>query len=149
MRIRKTQDGTQGEIVQLENIFNIDRYAHSILRILASVDAGAIDVPYSQDNMNGVSYSLVASIEYNDGSRLEIDLTIDSALDYPSWRSYSFHYMTAQGAAIFRYDNSHHHPDLHTAPHHKHTGADEQVSAHPQPSVKAIRAEIAAYLETA
>jgi len=132
----------------LENIFNIERYAHSILRILASVDAGAIDGPYFHD-MDEVSYSLVASIGYNDGSRLEIALTVASSIDYPSWRAYSFHYMTAQGAAIFRYDNSHRHPDLHTAPHHKHTGADEQVSAHPQPSVRMIRNEIAAYLGTA
>ena len=133
----------------MENIFNIERYAHSILRILASVDSGAIDGPYFQDDMDGVLASFVASIEYNDGSRLEIALTVPSSLDYPSWRAYSFHYMTAQGAAIFRYDNSHRHPDLHTAPHHKHTGADEQVSAHPRPSVRTIRAEIAAYLGTA
>ena len=133
----------------MENTINIERYAHSILRILASVDSGAIDGPYFQDDMDGVLDSFVASIRYNDGSRLEVALTVASSIDYPSWRAYSFHYMTAQGAAIFRYDNSHRHPDLHTAPHHKHTGADEQVSAHPQPGIRAIRAEIATYLGTA
>ena len=130
----------------MENTINIQRYAHSILRILASVDSGAIDGPYFQDDMDGVLDSFVASIGYNDGSRLEVALTVASSIDYPSWRAYSFHYMTAQGAAIFRYDNSHCHPDLHTAPHHKHTGADEQVIAHLRPSVRAIRDEIAAHL---
>ena len=132
----------------MENILNIERYVHSALSILADVDVGAIDGPYFHDI--GVNLtSIVASIEYNDGSRLEIDLTVYRVLDYPKWRYYSFHYMTEQGAAIFRYDNSRHYPELHTAPHHKHTGADEQVSAHPQPSIKAIRAEIAASLGTA
>ena len=132
----------------MQNILHIERYAHRTLLILASVDAGAIDSLYFKDEGDD-EFSLVASIGYNDGSRLEINLTFDCSQDYPNWHAYSFHYMTAQGVAIFRYDNSVHHPGLPTFPHHKHTGADEQVSAHPQPSVRAIRAEIAAYLGTA
>ncbi len=132
----------------MDNIFHIERHAHRTLLILASVDAGAIDSLYFQEEGDD-EFSLVASIGYNDGSRLEVALTVASLIDYPKWRYYSFHYMTEQGVATFRYDNSRHYPELHTAPHHKHTGADEQVSAHPQPSIKAIRAEIAAYLGTA
>ena len=131
----------------MQNILHIERYAHRTLLILASVDAGAIDSLYFKDEGDD-EFSLVASIGYNDGSRLEINLTVDCSQDYPSWHAYSFHYMTANNATIFRYDNSRHHLDFQTAPHHKHTGADEQVSAHPRPSVKAIRAEIAAYLGT-
>lgn len=132
----------------MENILNIERYAHSALSILADVDAGAIDGPYFHDI--GVNLtSIVASIGYNDGSQLEIDLTVYRALDYPKWRYYSFHYMTEQGVAIFRYDNSRHYPELHTAPHHKHTGAAEQVTPSDQPSVRTIRDEIAAHLGTA
>lgn len=34
---------------------------------------------------------------------------------------YVFHYQSADGALIFRYDNSPHYPDLPTFPSHKHT----------------------------
>ena len=132
----------------MDNIFHIERHAHRTLSILAAVDAGAIDSLYFQEEGDD-EFSLVASIGYNDGSRLEIDLTVDCSQDYPSWHTYSFHYMTNNNATIFRYDNSIHHTGLPTFPHHKHTGADEQVSAHPQPSVRMIRNEIAAYLGTA
>ena len=132
----------------MQNILHIERYAHRTLLILASVDAGAIDSLYFKDEGDD-EFSLVASIGYNDSSRLEINLTFDCSQDYPSWHTYSFHYMTDNNATIFRYDNSLHHSDLPTFPDHKHTGADEQVTAHPQPSVRAIRAEIAAHLGTA
>ena len=131
----------------MQNILHIERHAQRTLLILASVDAGAIDSLYFQEEGDD-EFSLVASIEYNDGSRLEINLTIDCSQDYPSWHTYSFHYMTNNNSTIFRYDNSVHHPGLPTFPHHKHTGADEQVSPSDQPSVRAIRAEIAAYLGT-
>lgn len=132
----------------MDNIFHIERHAHRTLIILASVDAGAIDSLYFKDEGDD-EFSLVASIGYNDGSRLEIDLTFDCSQDYPNWHTYSFHYMTAQGIAIFRYDNSIHHFGLPTFPHHKHTGADEQVTPSDKPSVRTIRDEVAAYLGTA
>jgi hypothetical protein len=34
---------------------------------------------------------------------------------------YSYHYQTADGTLIFRYDNSPHHRQIATFPHHKHT----------------------------
>ena len=132
----------------MKNILHIERHAHRTLLILASVDAGAIDSLYFKDEGDD-EFSLVASIGYNDGSRLEINLTFDCSQDYPSWHTYSFHYMTANNATIFRYDNSIHHFGLPTFPHHKHTGAAEQVTPSDKPSVRAIRDEIAAYLGTA
>lgn len=66
----------------------------------------------------------------------------------PIVREYSFHYMTANNATIFRYDNSLHHSELPTFPHHKHTGAAEQVTPSEQPTVRTIRDEIAAHLGT-
>ena len=33
---------------------------------------------------------------------------------------HSFHYQRADGAQVFRYDNTDHYPELPTAPHHKH-----------------------------
>jgi hypothetical protein len=38
--------------------------------------------------------------------------------------SYTYHYMSADGTLIFRYDDSDHYLHLSTAPHHKHIGED-------------------------
>lgn len=43
---------------------------------------------------------------------------------------FSFHYQQADGALIFRYENSPHYPDLSTFPSHEHIG-DEVVAAGP------------------
>ena len=64
-------------------------------------------------------------------------MIINTDSDYPEWRAYSFHYMTADDTTIFRYDNARHYPEMHTYPHHKHEGADERAIACQQPSVAA------------
>ena len=48
---------------------------------------------------------------------------------------------------MFRYDNSGHYPGLSNSPHHKHEGLEEVIIGCPQPSIHAIRDEIAAFLD--
>jgi len=57
---------------------------------------------------------------------------------------YSFHYQHADGALIFRYDNSPHFPDLPTFPAHKHT--PDGVIASPAPDLADVLQEIDALL---
>ena len=87
-----------------------------------------------------------AVIRFHDGSSLALRMRVDISEGFPSVRDYSFHYMTADGTTIFRYDDSDYHPGGEHDPHHKHIGASERVIDCPQPSVASIRDEIAAYL---
>ena len=89
---------------------------------------------------------MAATMRYPNGSRLAVRPIVDIYLDKRIWRTYSFHYMTQDGVCIFRYDNSMYHPEVITFPHHKHEGADERVTACREPSIRAIRNEIEAYL---
>ena len=84
---------------------------------------------------------------FSEGSRLNAELIVDIFDGFPRRMAYSFHYMTGDRVTIFRYDNARHHPGLSYYPHHKHEGADERVSGCPQPSLRDIRDEIAAYLD--
>ncbi len=97
---------------------------------------------------NGECARIEVSFGFWDASRLEVSLRMRLMDDAPPWISYSFHYMTHEGVCIFRYDNSSHYPELPYFPHHKHEGPDERVIACRQPSVRAIRDEIEAYLRT-
>ncbi|MCL4476283.1 MAG: DUF6516 family protein [Nitrospirae bacterium] len=64
----------------------------------------------------GSAASLVARVELKDGSLLYIKdyLFIDGR------RKYSYHWQDTQGRLITRWDNSSHHRELPTFPHHKH-----------------------------
>lgn len=48
------------------------------------------------------------------------DMSISSGS--PLWQYYSFHYMTANGDRVFRYDNALHYACLAFSPHHRHEG---------------------------
>lgn len=62
------------------------------------------------------AYSLVAVITFIDESVLHIKdyLFVDGR------RKYSYHWQDNSGKLITRWDNSPHHPQVHTFPHHKH-----------------------------
>ena len=91
---------------------------------------------------------LRATIRFYDRSYMSVWMRIRISRDNLSLQRYAFHYMTADSVTIFRYDNSDYHPGGENDPHHKHIGASERVIDCPQPSVRQVRNEIAAYLES-
>ncbi len=68
--------------------------------------------------------SLVAKIEFKDRSLLHIK----DYLFINGKRKYSYHWQNAQGKLIARWDNSPHHRELSTFPHHKHLSENVVVS---------------------
>lgn len=64
----------------------------------------------------GSAASLVAVVEFKDNSFLHIKdyLFLDGT------RKYSYHWQDANGNIISRWDNSPHHREISTFPHHKH-----------------------------
>ena len=90
---------------------------------------------------------LQATMTFPKRSRLSVMLVADINNGTPLLVEYSFQYMDADNATIFRYDNIGHHPGLPHAPHHKHEGARERIVGCPQPSVSLIRDEIEDYLK--
>lgn len=64
----------------------------------------------------GSAFSLLATLEFTDQSRLHIkDYLFDDGK-----RKYSYHWQSAKGELISRWDNSPHHQEIATFPHHKH-----------------------------
>ncbi len=82
-----------------------------------------------------------ARVGFIDGSTLNIVEQVIPAGEWDFRRLvYSFHYQRADGALIFRYDNSPHFPDLPTFPAHKHT--PDGVIASPIPDLAEVLREI-------
>jgi hypothetical protein len=57
---------------------------------------------------------------------------------------YRLHYMNSAGQMLFRYDNSPHHPEIDSHPHHKHT--PDKIIPSSMPSLKDILNEISAII---
>ena len=55
--------------------------------------------------------------------------------------SYTYHFQSAEGKMIFRYDDSDHFPNLLSAPHHKHTGENDVIAAN-APDLQSVLHEI-------
>ena len=94
-------------------------YIERVRGMLLSVDEAELEYSDPLYEVEGV-VKFQASIRFSDGSRLHVRLAVDEIDDFPQRRFYSFQYMTAENALIFRYDNSDYHPELPHAPHHKH-----------------------------
>ena len=88
---------------------------------------------------------LRGALFFLDGSRLYIREFVNVEYGIDRYM-YSFHYQRPDGTLIFRYDNTPHHPQLQTFPHHKHVGVDENVFPVQAPDLAAVLDEIRRYL---
>ena len=57
---------------------------------------------------------------------------------------YRLHYMNSAGQMLFRYDNSPHHPEIDSHPHHKHT--PDKIGPSSIPSINDVLKEISAII---
>ena len=55
---------------------------------------------------------------------------------------YVYQYVDTAGTLVFRYDNTGHHRNLPTFPHHKHEGSEANLVASPGPDLAAVLDEV-------
>jgi hypothetical protein len=87
---------------------------------------------------------LKGQITIIDSSTLEISIFATESSKKLSIDKYRLHYMNAGGQMVFRYDNSPHHPEIDSYPHHKHTPGKIRPSK--RPSLQDIINEISAMI---
>jgi hypothetical protein len=78
-----------------------------------------------------------------DESKLHLREFVDVEIS-PDRVMYAYQYVNASNSLIFRYDNTGHHRklDLHTYPHHKHDGSEDNVVPSPGPDLFQVLKEI-------
>ena len=87
---------------------------------------------------------LKGQITIIDSSTLEISIFATKSREKLYIDKYRLHYRNNVGQMLFRYDNSPHHPEIDSYPHHKHTPAKIRPSN--IPSIKDILNEISAII---
>ncbi len=80
-------------------------------------------------------------IYFLDGSSLHLREFVDVEYGISRYR-YVYHYQSADGALVFRYDNTPHFPSLPTFPHHKHESDEANVVAAPAPDLEQALGEV-------
>ena len=75
-----------------------------------------------------------------DSSTLKISIFATETHEILPIDKYRLHYMNADGKMLFRYDNSPHHPEIDSYPHHKHT--PDKIRPSNMPSIQDILNEI-------
>lgn len=80
-----------------------------------------------------------ATVAFTNGSRLRIKEYRFS----DGSRKYAYHWETADGSLLARWDNAEHWPQIATFPHHKHLGTDNEVEASTETDLESVLKHIA------
>ncbi len=120
----------------------IDAYFRTILATLrASPIVQSHDVTF--DKRGPHAGYVRGDVFFADDSQLHFREFVSTQFG-PDRFVYVYHYQTADGAMIFRYDNTPHFPALPTFPHHKHLADEVTVAACNAPTLADVLAEIEA-----
>ena len=116
------------------------RYASDILAISRAIKSQDLHT----EKRTITEGFLRGDVLFKDGSRLHFRelVTTDPGVQLVS---YTYHYMSANGTLIFRYDDSDHYSHLSNAPHHKHSGEND-VTAADAPNLETVLKEIEALI---
>ncbi len=119
-------------------------YFEDILKILGD-EVGADRIWDDEIQQRGHHVGgLLFVLGYPDGSELHVELWVNCADDPVIWTNYSFHFQDKREELRFRHDNSPHHPELPTFPHHVHLPGGTRGLR--QPHLREIANRIRSYL---
>jgi hypothetical protein len=123
---------------------NIADYFKHVARLLNSCQVVQVHDVQPQERTVTEGY-LRGEVLFTDGTRLHFRelVSVDPSVQLVS---YAYQYMRADGAVIFRYDDTDHFPKLHTAPHHKHVGENDVIASEP-PDLETVLKEIEALIK--
>jgi len=118
----------------------IEAYLQSLLdTVAAAPDVATSDIALDK---RGPQAGLIrGDIYFVDGALRHFRELIELESS-PSRRIYSYHYQRADATLAFRYDDTPHHPEISTFPHHKHEPSESNALAAEPPTLDTVLDEI-------
>jgi len=118
----------------------IDHFSEIQSLIRSSIFVENVDVEYEVKSRSiGIVHGILGMI---DGSTLQFMELINIKRDKVIHLKYRFHLMNANDKMVFRYDNSPHHPEIATYPHHKHVKGEKVPRRSKEVGLKDVLLEI-------
>jgi hypothetical protein len=119
---------------------SIDDYVQSLLRIVAAAHVvRSSNVVLDKRTLR--SGLVRGDLYFLDGSRLHFRELIDVQTSTVRLM-YSYHYQKADGALVFRYDDTPHHANVLGFPFHKHVSQEDNVIPAEPPDLRSVLQEI-------
>lgn len=121
-----------------ETPVSIDEYFQSQIALLSSlpfVISPQVGIEKRADTVGFIR----GVVEFSDGSQLHYRELVDMRQPM-RLVMYAYHYQDARNNLVFRYDNTAHHMQVQTFPHHKHSG--KIILSSQPPSLETVLAEI-------
>ena len=118
----------------------IDYFSEIQSLIRSSIFVENVDVEYEVKSRSiGIVHGILGMI---DGSTLQFMELINIKRDKVIHLKYRFHLMDVNDKIVFRYDNSPHHPEIATYPHHKHVKGEAVPRRSKEVGLKDVLLEI-------
>jgi len=118
----------------------IEDYVQSLLK--AAADSPIVSASNIQlDKRTNRSGLIRGDLFFLDGSRLYFRELVDIE-DLVVRLMYSYHYQDGSAQLIFRYDDTPHHAEINSFPHHKHVDQESNVVASDPPGLVGVLGEI-------
>jgi hypothetical protein len=97
------------------------------------------------EHLSGDRAKIAVRLRFFDHSFVDLYELVDTARSFPQHLRYSYQYVKGTHS-VFRYDNSRHHPEISTFPHHKHVGSNGDIEPSQRPSLADVFREIKRHL---
>lgn len=110
----------------------LSRYLESIEAVVTEINDAYIE-RYQEEILASNRINLRIRVRFKSGYLFELNEAAIVEAEQFRRLNYRFHFQDSQNNLIFRYDNTHHFPDLENFPHHKHLCND--VVSSDEPSV--------------
>jgi hypothetical protein len=120
----------------------IEDYFTSVRQLMQRVPDASAE-RYEEQLLSVHRGNLRIRLRFSNHALLEISEAIVIIAEELRWLSYRYHYQDPTIGLVFRYDNTPHHPEVSTHPHHKHAG--EYVLASSHPSIEQVLHEAQAF----
>lgn len=118
----------------------IDYFSEIQSLIRSSIFVENVDIEYEVKSRSiGIVHGILGMI---DGSTFQFMELVNIKSDKMIRLKYRFHLMTVNDEMVFRYDNSPHHPEISTYPHHKHVKGEEVPRRSKEVGLKDVLLEI-------
>ena len=118
----------------------IDYFSEIQSLIRSSIFVENVDVEYEVKSRGiGIVHGILGMI---DGSTLQFMELVNIKRDKVIHLKYRFHLMNVNDEMVFRYDNSPHHPEIATYPHHKHVKGEKVPRRSKEVGLKDVLLEI-------
>ena len=126
---------------------NFREYINYLRACLELIEDALTDLTFSYEEVTQLEGIVRGTLVFLDGSKLDFLEYVVAGRGSIRRLKYRYNYVDSEGNLVFRYDNTPHHRDVPTFPHHKHVG-EGRILPSSAPFLEEVIHEVLRYVKT-